>query len=134
MTNLVRGRIYRARLQGLTEAKYFVVVSNNRRNRALDQVLAVRFTTSPKPQLNSIIEVPSGEVLAGRIVCDDIETIWEDEVQQDMGALSPATMAKVENGLRAALGLQTAPRTEPQAATRHEPEVRPRSRSRNDPV
>jgi mRNA interferase MazF len=105
MTDLVRGRIYRVRLQHIPDDKYFVVVSNNRRNRALDQVLAVRFTTSSKPSLDSIIEVPPGEVLSGRIVCDDIETIWPDEVQQDMGALSRATMSKVENGLRAALGL-----------------------------
>lgn len=107
MTDLARGRVYRARIEGLASDKFFVVVSNNRRNRNLDSVLAVRFTTSAKPQLPSIVEVPPSEVIpGGRIVCDDIYELFEDEVRQDVGGLSPITMAAVERGLQAALGIQ----------------------------
>lgn len=106
MTSLVRGRVYRARPSGFREDKFFLVVSNNSRNRHLDSVLVVRFTTSPKPALPSIVEVPSTEVVpGGRVVCDDIYDLYEDEVRADMGALSPRTMAAVEDGLRAALAL-----------------------------
>ncbi|MSW83028.1 MAG: type II toxin-antitoxin system PemK/MazF family toxin, partial [Actinobacteria bacterium] len=48
MTTLVRGRVYRARPSGFTDDKFFVVVSNNNRNRSLESVLVVRFTTSAK--------------------------------------------------------------------------------------
>jgi hypothetical protein len=41
MTDLLRGRVYRAHLSRITEDKYFLVVSNNRRNRAFEQALAV---------------------------------------------------------------------------------------------
>ena len=60
MSSLVRGRVYRARPTGFNDDKFFVVVSNNSRNRQLDSVLVVRFTTSPKPELRSILEIPSG--------------------------------------------------------------------------
>ena len=106
MSTLVRGRIYRARPAGFTGDKYFLVVSNNMRNRALESALVVRFTTSPKPTLPSIVNVPSGEVLpGGRIVCDDIYELFEDEVKADMGALHPSTMRVVDSGLKSALAL-----------------------------
>lgn len=107
MTALLRGRVYAAKLAHIDGEKYYLVVSNNQRNGRLQQVLAVRLTTSPKPAVSSIVELKPGEVLpgGGRIVCDDIETIWEDEVTRDMGALSQGTMTRVEAGLRAALGL-----------------------------
>jgi hypothetical protein len=31
--------------------------------------------------------------------------LWDDEVRRELGALSPAAMARIEDGLRAALGL-----------------------------
>ena len=106
MTTLLRGRIYRARPAGFTGDKYFLVVSNNIRNRALESALVVRFTTSPKPVLPSIVPIPTQEILpGGRIVCDDIYELFEDEVLADMGALSTATMRAVDSGLKAALAL-----------------------------
>lgn len=107
MTALVRGRVYRARPSGLADDKFFVVVSNNSRNRQLESVLVVRFTTSPKPMLPSIVEIPSTEVLpGGRVVCDDVYDLYEDEVKADVGALSAPTMAAIDAGLKAALGLR----------------------------
>jgi mRNA interferase MazF len=104
--SLMRGRVYAAELQHIEGQKYFLVVSNNRRNAALVQVLAVRLTTSPKPAIPSIVELGPSEVFAGRAVCDDITELYRDEVRRDLGALTPGAMAAVDSGLRAALSLQ----------------------------
>lgn len=103
----MRGRVYRARPQGFTDDKFFVVVSNNARNRNLESALVVRFTTSRKPALPSIVEIPDNEVVpGGRVVCDDIYELFDDEVKADLGALSVATMAAIGEGLKAALALR----------------------------
>lgn len=88
---------------GLAEPKLFVVVSNNRRNRNLDQVLAARLTITPKPAIPSIVALGHEERLTGSVGCDDIVEIYEDEVHHVIGALTPATMRAVGDGLRAAL-------------------------------
>jgi len=106
VSSLLRGRVYRARPSGFADDKFFVVVSNNIRNRNLESVLVVRFTTSRKPALPSIVEIPSTEVLpGGRVVCDDIYDLYEDEVRADIGALSAQTMDAINAGLKAALGM-----------------------------
>ena len=102
---LVRGRVYAAKLSNIKDEKYFVVVSNNQRNAHLPQVLAVRLTTSPKPSIPSIVEIGKSEIFLGRAVCDDIVELYEDEIQRDLGALSPGAMSALANGLRAALVL-----------------------------
>jgi mRNA interferase MazF len=105
MTDLLRGRVYRAHLDH-TDDKYFLVVSNNRRNRAFDQVLAVRLTTTkPRDGRPAMVELGPGEVMAGWASCDDIETVYADEVRADMGAVTAQTMRRVETGLHAALGM-----------------------------
>jgi|SRR5215211_7573868 len=101
---LARGQVIRANI-GLDEPKLLLVVSNNRRNRRLPQVLAVRLTTSPMPEIPSIIELSEGEPFAGRVVCDDIVEVYEDEVLAVMGGLRPTTMQLVNQGLMAALGI-----------------------------
>jgi len=106
VSTLVRDRVYRARPSGFTDDKVFVVISNNNRNRNLESVLVVRFTTSAKPAIASIVEIPSTEVLpGGRVVCDDIYDLYEDEVKADVEALSAKTMAAINDGLTAALSL-----------------------------
>lgn len=102
---LIRGRVYAAQLPGLDSEKYFLVVSNNRRNRSLPQVLAVRLTTSRKPAIPSIVSLAHPEVFVGSACCDDIVEIWQDEVRRDLGALTPAAMVAVTRGLSVALGL-----------------------------
>lgn len=101
---LTRGQVVRAEI-GLDEPKLFVVVSNNRRNQALPQVLTVRLTTSEKPGIPSIVELGHPEVFSGRAVCDDIVEIYEDEVRSVVGALSPNAMQAIGAGLTAALGI-----------------------------
>jgi mRNA interferase MazF len=103
----LRGRVYGVRMDHIANGaeKRYLVVSNNRRNQALPQVLAARLTTSAKPALPSIVELGDGEVVKGRVCCDDIETIWLDEITRDLGALSAGAMARIDDGLRAALAL-----------------------------
>jgi mRNA interferase MazF len=106
MTDLLRGRIYRAHLDHIEQDKYFLVISNNRRNRAFEQVLAIRLTTTkPRDSRPAMVELGPGEAMTGWASCDDIETVYDDEVRADMGAVTAQTMRRVEAGLRAALGI-----------------------------
>jgi mRNA interferase MazF len=105
-TGLMRGRVYRAKLEHIGEPKYFLVVSNNRRNEAFDQVLSVRLTTTrPRSPRPAMVELGASEAFTGWASCDDIETLWPDEIQQDLGALSPGAMQRIAVGLQAALGI-----------------------------
>jgi mRNA interferase MazF len=104
----VRGRVYGAVIREDLGEKYYLVVSNNRRNRALGDVLVVRLTTSPKPALPTVVEMgPADAPFVGRVLCDDIEALYKDEITREIGALSPATMRRVDGGLAAALSLTT---------------------------
>jgi mRNA interferase MazF len=100
-----RGRIYAAFHEATQSEKYFVIVSNNRRNLALPTSLAVRLTTATKPSLTSIVELSHSDPLVGRALCDDITELYHDELLRDLGAVSPRTMESINEGLRAALGL-----------------------------
>lgn len=91
---------------GLDEPKLFVIVSNNQRNRNLGDVLGARLTTTAKPSIPSIVELES-EALAGRVVCDDILPLYEDEIVAVIGALSVRTMRAINLALAAALGIGT---------------------------
>jgi mRNA interferase MazF len=99
----VRGRVYLADL-GHGEKPY-LVVSNNARNTKLQDCLAIRITTSPKPDITSIVALASGDPLVGRVLCDDVVTIFRDELKRDVGALSTPTMNQVAVGLRYALAI-----------------------------
>lgn len=101
----VRGRVYGAVIDESLGEKYYLVVSNNQRNRHLADVLAVRLTTSRKPEIDSIVECGQEDPFAGRILCDDIVGIYKDEITRDLGAISSKTMRQVEEGLRVALAL-----------------------------
>lgn len=105
IVKFLRGQIYAALLPGMAEEKYYVVVSNNARNRSLGTVLVARITTSAKPELASIVRVPAGEPVSGSVLCDDIEDMWEGDVRRLLGVFSPASLRKVDTGLAAALGL-----------------------------
>jgi mRNA interferase MazF len=106
MTDMLRGRIYRAHLSHIGDDKFFVVVSNNRRNRAFQNVLAARLTTTPPRDARSaMVPLSRGEVMTGWVSCDDIESLYEDEVRADVGAITTAGMRRIEAGLRAALGM-----------------------------
>lgn len=105
-TAIYRGRIYGAVLSERLGEKYYLVVSNNRRNARLDSVLTIRLTTSPKPDLDSIVVLGHADgPWSGRALADDIVEIYRDEITRELGALPPATMRRVDDALRAALDL-----------------------------
>lgn len=101
----IRGEVYLIQPAGVPENKYYLVVSNNFRNSHLGTALMVRITTSAKPELASIVPLPHGECVGGRVLCDDVEEVWNDQVVKRVGALSIATMSAVDEGLKSALGL-----------------------------
>ncbi|MEU4281967.1 type II toxin-antitoxin system PemK/MazF family toxin [Nocardiopsis dassonvillei] len=100
----VRGRVYAADI-GFGR-KPWVVVSNNHRNRALGDCLAVRLTTTLRTPTTTVVALgPADRPFVGRVMCDDITLLDGEDLIEDQGALSFATMTCVANGLRAALGL-----------------------------
>jgi mRNA interferase MazF len=51
------------------------------------------------------VELTSDDPLVGRVLCDEVMQLWNDEIVDDAGALSRRTMERVADGLRHALGL-----------------------------
>ena len=100
----MRGLVYRANLgHGL---KPFLVVSNNARNQRLQDCLAVRITTTQKPELPSIVKLAAADMpLVGFVCCDDLLALYRDEIKEQIGALSASTMLRVASALRAALAI-----------------------------
>jgi mRNA interferase MazF len=103
VNTFTRGRVYYADL-GAGDKPY-LVVSNNGRNQRLGSALGARITASAKPQLDSIVQLSAQDPLVGRVLCDDINVLYADEVKRDGGALSLATMVRVAAGLKAALAI-----------------------------
>ena len=99
----LRGRVYWADLG--YGRKPWLVVSNNRRNARLDDCLVARIsTTSKPPDEPTVVGLTSEDQLAGWVLCDDVTTAFRDELTE-AGALTRATMERVNDGLRAALAL-----------------------------
>jgi mRNA-degrading endonuclease toxin of MazEF toxin-antitoxin module len=92
---------------GLSENKRFVIVSNNVRNRAVEDVVGVRLTTAVKPDLPSIVRFGPGEVGPTECyaVADDIWLARKEWLSQQVGALTPAQMIRIDQALHAALDL-----------------------------
>ncbi|MGI8522087.1 MAG: type II toxin-antitoxin system PemK/MazF family toxin [Nocardioides sp.] len=103
---LSRGQVVRADIN-LDEPKLFVVVSNNRRNSRMGDVLGARLTTSSKPDIPSVVMFDEADAFSGCVVCDDILPLYEDEILGVLGAVAPLTMQRINRGLAAALGLGT---------------------------
>lgn len=82
-----------------------MVVSNNIRNKQLDSVLCARLTTTDKPDIPSVVQLPPTKSLTGWVVCDDIIEIFKDEIVAVITALPPNTMRAIGLGLAAALDL-----------------------------
>ena len=105
MTAALRGQIYWFDM-GHGE-KPWVVVSNNVRNRNLNTVLAARVTTTPKPGVPTAVPLGAADPLVGSILADDLIQLFDDELaaSRPAGALSPATVVKLNKALAIALGL-----------------------------
>ncbi|MFF1878626.1 type II toxin-antitoxin system PemK/MazF family toxin [Leifsonia sp. NPDC058230] len=100
-----RGEVWAAKLPGTPTEKYYLVVSNDRRNAALGTALVVRITSSPnRPSIPTIVEIPEGECVFGRVLCDEIEWLYPEDVRAKLGAFSAQAMQAVTAGLGAAVG------------------------------
>lgn len=104
MTAPLRGQVFHVDLGH--GRKPWLVVSNNARNRNLGSVLAARVTASRKhAAIPTVVALSSADPLAGHVLCDDIVQLYRDELGRPAGALSPATTAAVNDGIRIAFGL-----------------------------
>jgi mRNA interferase MazF len=97
-----RGQVYRCDLG--YGPKPWLVVSNNSRNRLLSEVVAIRLTTTVRV-LPTWVELSPADPLAGHANADCIEQLGKDELGDYLGALSPASMRKVNDALKVALAL-----------------------------
>jgi mRNA interferase MazF len=102
----LRGQIFHIDEEGVGP-HYWLVVSNNRRNAHLSQVLTVMLTTTrPRsPRASWVPLVQGQDSFAGWVNCDDIGPHYRADLGPVSGALSPATMRRVDAGLAFALGL-----------------------------
>lgn len=105
------GRVYLAPLgdEADAETKFWLCVSNNQRNPRLDEFIAVRLTTTRRPRLPTWVALGAQDKpWTGSVACDDIGPIFRDQVIKDAGAVSPATMRRVERALLIVLGIEPA--------------------------
>ena len=86
--------------------KPVLVVSNSTRNRILGDVIVARITSAAKPDIPSIVVLPDGEPVVGRVLCDDLSTMSKDFLRRPAGGLSRPTMQRIDAGLKEALGIR----------------------------
>lgn len=83
-----------------------LIVSNNARNQSTwPHVHVVRISTAPRQGRDTIVELPAGEGIAGRVICDDLAPVPKAMLGQRIGALSPGVMRRVDTALKVVLGL-----------------------------
>jgi mRNA-degrading endonuclease toxin of MazEF toxin-antitoxin module len=107
----LRGQIFHVDEAGVGP-HYWLVVSNNQRNAHLRDVLTVMLTTTPprSPRTSYVPLAKGQDSFEGWVNCDDIGPHDRAELGTVRGALSPATMRRVDVGLASALGLAGAGR------------------------
>ncbi|MFI6048320.1 type II toxin-antitoxin system PemK/MazF family toxin [Nocardia sp. NPDC051321] len=106
MTNSapVRGQIYRADVG--YGPKPWLIVSNNRRNRLLSDVLAARITTTNKHAvLPTWVQLSAADPLVGSIVTDDLEQVLRADLGALLGTISPGTVMALNTALKLALAI-----------------------------
>ena len=103
----LRGTVWGFAFEPGAPPKPALIVSNNPRNEsAWPHVHVVRITTAAKQPRATIVEIPPGEGVTGRIVCDDLAPVPKAQLGNRIGALSPATMRQVDKALKAVLALE----------------------------
>lgn len=104
MSAPLRGQVYRADIG--FGAKPWLVVSNNHRNRALSDLLAVRITTTDRhANLPTWVQLGTADPLVGYINTDDLQQLHRDELDVLLGLLTPVTLRAVNDALRIVLAL-----------------------------
>lgn len=102
----LRGQVFHVDLEE-TGRRFHLVVSNNRRNAHLHNVLTVMITTTPpRSPRPSYVPLTMGlDPFEGWANCDRIGPVQTDELGPVKGALSVPTMRLVDIGLATALSL-----------------------------
>lgn len=103
MSAPMRGQVYRVNMGH--GPKPFVIVSNNLRNRQLDDVLGARITATLKVDLPTAVRLEPADPLVGVVLTDAIEQLFREELTTPLGALSPGTIMKLNEALKIALAL-----------------------------
>lgn len=108
---ITRGRVYLAPTNGEQDAdtKFWLCVSNNERNPRLEEFIAVRMTSTRKPQLASWVLLGQDDRPWVSVACDDLGPIYRDQVIKDAGALSAPAMRRVDRALLVVLGIDVVP-------------------------
>jgi mRNA-degrading endonuclease toxin of MazEF toxin-antitoxin module len=102
----LRGTVWEFDFENGAPPKPALVVSNNSRNASTwPMVHVVRITTAPKTPRATIVEIPHGESVSGRVLCDELQQVPKSQLRKRVGALSPRTMRAIDDGLRAVLAL-----------------------------
>lgn len=100
----LRGQIYRVDIG--FGAKPWLIVSNNRRNRILSDVLAARVTTTDKHvELPTWVPLGSADPLVGCVNTDDVQQLERDELGELLGCIAPTTLMRVNEALRLVFAL-----------------------------
>ncbi|MBN9610217.1 MAG: mRNA interferase MazF1 [Actinobacteria bacterium 69-20] len=97
-----RGQVFRCDLG--YGPKPWLVVSNNSRNRVLSDIVAIRLTTTAR-ELPTWVKLMPADPLVGYANADCIEQLGKEELGEYLGALSPASMRKIDRALAVALAL-----------------------------
>jgi mRNA interferase MazF len=100
VSEVFRGQVYLAKHPDLDEKKFFLVVSNNKRNKILKTVLCVRITSTDKVAIPTCVQIPDHEGIAGFAVCDDVYIFMNYELDKLHTSLTDRTMVKVEQALK----------------------------------
>lgn len=102
----LRGTVWEYHFEPGTAPDPAVIVSNNGRNRsAWPLVHVVRVTTSPREPHPTIVELPDGEPVDGRVICDDLAPVAKAALGRRLGGLSPQVMQRVDAALKIVLDL-----------------------------
>lgn len=103
----LRGTVWGFAFEQGAPPKPALIVSSNGRNRSnWPMVHVVRITTAPRQARDTIVELPAGESVQGRVMCDDLAPVPKAALGRRLGALSPATMRRVDEALMAVLALR----------------------------
>ena len=107
MTSALRGQIYSVDLGGDKGRHWYVIVSNNIRNRNLKSVLGAMITSTDKSHIPTAVPLTHEDSISGGyVLADEIEPLYENELDQLSGVVSPATMTKLNIALKVALALK----------------------------
>lgn len=102
----LRGTIWGFAFEPGAAPKPALIVSNNARNQSRwPHVHVVRITTAPKQPRDTIVEIPAGEGATGRVMCDDLIPVPKAQLREQLGALSPNAMRRVDTALKLVLAL-----------------------------